>query len=109
MQGVPVQDAIAEAELTELFEVFSSINEAWEGLDKRGVSTMFIPLAGRAPLASDLGITHERPPSVLLHWRGFRPVRHQAPTPPHGGGPTAGRTKYWRSPRWGMCTDHPPR
>jgi hypothetical protein len=22
---------------------------------------------------------------------------------------TGGRTKYWRSPRWGMCTDHPPR
>jgi hypothetical protein len=33
VQAVPVQDAIAEAELTELFEVFSSINEAWEGLD----------------------------------------------------------------------------
>ena len=40
VQGVPVQDAIAEAELTELFEVLSSINEAWEGLDKRGVSTV---------------------------------------------------------------------
>jgi hypothetical protein len=31
-----------EAELTELFEVFSSINEAWEGRDKRAVSTMLI-------------------------------------------------------------------
>jgi hypothetical protein len=40
VQGVPVQDAIAEAELTELFEVFSSINEAWKGLDKREVSTV---------------------------------------------------------------------
>ena len=32
--------ALAAAELTELFEVFSSINEAWKGLDKRGVSTV---------------------------------------------------------------------
>jgi hypothetical protein len=39
-QGVPVQDAIAEAELTELFEVFSSINEAWQGPDKTAVSTV---------------------------------------------------------------------
>jgi len=31
-----------EAELTELFEVFSSINEAWERCDKRAVSTMLI-------------------------------------------------------------------
>jgi hypothetical protein len=42
VRGVPVQDAIAEAELTELFEVFSSINEAWDGLDKRAVSTMLV-------------------------------------------------------------------
>ena len=31
-----------EAELTELFEVFSSINEAWEARDKRAVSTVLI-------------------------------------------------------------------
>src|SRR6202011_499410 len=31
-----------EAESTELFEVFSSINEAWEGRDKGAVSTALI-------------------------------------------------------------------
>ena len=42
VQGVPVQDALAEAELTELFEVFSSITRRGRGLDKRAVSTVFI-------------------------------------------------------------------
>ena len=42
VQGVPVQDALAEAELTELFEVFSSITRRGRGLDKRAVSTVLI-------------------------------------------------------------------
>ena len=42
VQGVPVQDALAEAELTELFEDLLVDHEAWEGLDKRAMSTMLI-------------------------------------------------------------------
>ena len=34
VQGVPVQDALAEAELTELFEVFSSITRRGRSLTK---------------------------------------------------------------------------
>jgi hypothetical protein len=38
VQGVAVQDALAEAELTELFEVFSSITRRGRGLTKGGVN-----------------------------------------------------------------------
>ena len=41
VQGAPVQDALAEAELTELTEAFSSITRRGRGLDKRAVSTVF--------------------------------------------------------------------
>jgi hypothetical protein len=30
VQGGPIEDALAAAELTEMFEVFPSIDEAWE-------------------------------------------------------------------------------
>ena len=31
VQGGPVEDAIASADLTELFDIFPSLTEAWEG------------------------------------------------------------------------------
>jgi hypothetical protein len=55
VRGVPVQDAIAEAELTELFEVFSSINEAWEGLDKGGCQRCWSTLLTRVRRGCLLG------------------------------------------------------
>jgi anti-sigma B factor antagonist len=38
-QGGPVEDEIVAADLTELFEVFASLTEAWESSRDRGTAT----------------------------------------------------------------------
>ena len=71
VRGVPVQDAIAEAELTELFEVFSSINEAWEGLDKGGCQRCWSTLLTRVRRGCLLGgLAAETPRRmIVIRWQ----------------------------------------